>query len=108
GAPIEAAPQVRTQNRKLVFTAALASVVITAIESTIVSTSMPTVVAQPGGFDLLSWVFPAYLLPQAITVPIYGRLSDLYGRKPILLTGVGIFAAGSLLCGFWPSRFGRV
>ncbi|HLI21843.1 MAG TPA: MFS transporter, partial [Stellaceae bacterium] len=103
-----AAPQVRTQNRKLVFTAALASVVITAIESTIVSTSMPTVVAQLGGFDLLSWVFTAYLLTQAITVPIYGRLSDLYGRKPILLTGVGFFAVGSLLCGFAPSMFALV
>ena len=103
-----AAPQVRTQNRKLVFIAALASVVITAIESTIVSTSMPTVVAQLGGFDLLSWVFTAYLLTQAITVPIYGRLADIYGRKPILLTGVGFFAIGSLLCGFAPSMFALV
>jgi EmrB/QacA subfamily drug resistance transporter len=102
-AQIESAPQVRTQNRKLVFVAALASVVITAIESTIVSTSMPTVVASLGGFDLLSWVFTAYLLTQAITVPIYGRLSDLYGRKPILLTGVGFFAIGSTLCGFAPT-----
>ena len=104
-APIESTPQVRTQNRKLVFIAALASVVITAIESTIVSTSMPTVVASLGGFDLLSWVFTAYLLTQAITVPIYGRLSDLYGRKPILLTGVAFFAVGSLLCGFAPTMF---
>jgi MFS family permease len=103
-----AAPQVRTQNRKLVFIAALASVIITAIESTIVSTSMPTVVAELGGFDLLSWVFTAYLLTQCITVPIYGRLSDLYGRKPILLTGVGIFALGSVLCGFAPSMFALV
>lgn len=99
------APQVRTQNRKLVFIAALASVVITAIESTIVSTSMPTVVGELGGFDLLSWVFTAYLLTQAITVPIYGRLSDLYGRKPILLTGVAVFAIGSMLCGFASSMF---
>lgn len=100
-----AGPGVRTQNRKLVFIAALASVVITAIESTIVSTSMPTIVATLGGFDLLSWVFTAYLLTQAITVPIYGRLSDLYGRKPILLIGVAIFVIGSTLCGFAGSMF---
>jgi MFS family permease len=105
---IDAVPQVRTQNRALVFIAALASVFITAIESTIVSTSMPTIVATLGGFDLLSWVFTSYLLTQVVTVPIYGRLSDLYGRKPILLIGVALFVAGSILCGFAPSMFALV
>ena len=88
------------QNRILIFIAALASVFITAIESTIVATAMPTIVASLGGFDLLGWVFTSYLLTQVITIPIYGRLSDLYGRKPILLIGVGLFLAGSVLCGF--------
>ncbi|HEY3917200.1 MAG TPA: MFS transporter [Stellaceae bacterium] len=95
-----AAPAIGTQNRVLVFIAALASVFITAIESTIVSTAMPTIVASLGGFDLLSWVFTSYLLTQVVTVPIYGRLSDLYGRKPILLIGAGLFLIGSVLCGF--------
>ena len=88
------------ESRVLIFIAALASVFITAIESTIVATAMPTIVAQLGSFELLSWVFTAYLLTQAVTTPIYGRLSDLYGRKPILLFGVALFLIGSALCGF--------
>jgi len=96
---VEAA-DVGTQNRILIFIAALASVFITAIESTIVATAMPTIVAALGGFDLLGWVFTSYLLTQVVTIPIYGRLSDLYGRKPILLIGVGFFILGSILCGF--------
>lgn len=87
-------------SRVLIFIAALASVFITAIESTIVATAMPTIVAALGGFDLLSWVFTAYLLTQAVTTPIYGRLADLYGRKPFLLLGIALFLAGSILCGF--------
>lgn len=93
-------PKIGAQNRRLIFIAALASVFITAIESTIVSTAMPTIVASLGGFSLLSWVFTSYLLTQVVTVPIYGRLSDLYGRKPILLIGAGLFIVGSVLCGF--------
>jgi EmrB/QacA subfamily drug resistance transporter len=90
----------RAPNRVLIFIAALASVFVTAIESTIVATAMPTIVGELGDFALLSWVFTAYLLTQVVTIPIYGRLSDLYGRKPILLIGVGLFLAGSILCGF--------
>jgi EmrB/QacA subfamily drug resistance transporter len=86
--------------RVWIFTAALASVFMTAIEGTIVATAMPTIVAALGGFELLSWVFTAYLLTQAVTIPIYGRLADFYGRKPILLLGIGLFLAGSVLCGF--------
>src|SRR5580698_5513138 len=91
---IDAEPEIGTQNRTLIFIAALASVFITAIESTIVATAMPTIVATLGGFGLLGWVFTSYLLTQVVTIPIYGRLSDLYGRKPILLIGVGLFLLG--------------
>lgn len=93
------ASEPRAENRTLIFIAALASVFITAIESTIVATAMPTIVASLGHFQLLSWVFTAYLLTQAVTIPIYGRLSDLYGRKPILLLGIALFLIGSVLCG---------
>jgi EmrB/QacA subfamily drug resistance transporter len=93
------APGIASANRVLIFVAALASVFITAIESTIVATAMPTIVGVLGDFDLLSWVFTVYLLTQAVTTPIYGRLSDLYGRKPILLLGVALFLLGSALCG---------
>ena len=87
------------QRRGLIFIAALSSVFITSVESTIVSTSMPTIVRELGGFDLLSWVFTAYLLTQAVSIPIHGRFADLYGRKPVLLTGLALFLTGSILCG---------
>src|SRR5579871_5941368 len=90
---------IATESRVLIFIAALASVFITAIESTIIATAMPTIVSALGGFELLSWVFTVYLLTQAVTTPIYGRLADLYGRKPILLFGLALFLLGSALCG---------
>ncbi|HEY1503555.1 MAG TPA: MFS transporter [Stellaceae bacterium] len=94
-----AAPTIAPERRVLIFIAALASAFITQIESTIVATAMPTIVGEIGGFELLSWVFTVYLLTQAVTTPIYGRLADLYGRKPILLFGIALFLLGSLLCG---------
>jgi len=99
-APAMAAPTIAPERRVLIFIAALASAFITQIESTIVATAMPTIVGEIGGFQLLSWVFTVYLLTQAVTTPIYGRLSDLYGRKPLLLFGIGLFIASSILCGF--------
>ncbi|MCA1029873.1 MFS transporter [Bacillus timonensis] len=73
---------------------------VAAIESTIVSTAMPAIVGDLGGFSLYSWVFSAYLLMNAVTVLIYGKLSDLFGRKPILTFGLIVFLIGSILCGF--------
>lgn len=87
-------------SRPWVFVAAAATIFMAAIEGTIVATAMPTIVGELGGFELFSWVFTAYLLTQAITIPIYGRLADLYGRKRMLLIGIGIFLIGSVLCGF--------
>jgi len=71
-----------------------------AVENTIVGTAMPSIVGSLGDFHLFSWVFVAYLLFQAVSVPIYGRLSDLYGRKKVFFAGAGIFLLGSTLCGF--------
>jgi EmrB/QacA subfamily drug resistance transporter len=73
---------------------------VSAIEVTIVATAMPTIVGSLGDFDLFSWVFTAYLLTQGVTVPIYGRLCDFYGRKRVLYIGLVFFVLGSLLCGF--------
>ena len=70
------------------------------VEATIVATAMPTIVADLGGLRLFSWVFGAYFLTQAVTIPIYGRLADLFGRKALLIASIGIFLAGSILCGF--------
>jgi len=71
---------------------------LAAVDSTIVATAVPQIVADLGGFSLFPWIFSIYLLTQAVTVPIYGRLSDIFGRKPVLLVGIGGFLAGSALC----------
>ncbi|MBO0845183.1 MAG: MFS transporter [Nocardioides sp.] len=76
------------------------SIGLVAIDSTILATAVPSVVADLGGFTSFPWLFSIYLLAQAISVPLYGKLADLYGRKPLMLLGVGLFVAGSLLCGF--------
>src|ERR1700681_85986 len=77
----------------------MGGIFIAAIEGTIVATAMPTIVGRLGGFDLFSWVFTSYLLTQAVTIPIYGRLADLYGRKLVLFVGIALFLVGSVLCG---------
>src|SRR5699024_952704 len=71
-----------------------------AIEGTIVATAMPSIVGDLGGFSLYSWVFSSFLLMNAVTTMIFGKLSDLFGRKPIFMIGVFIFLIGSMLCGF--------
>jgi EmrB/QacA subfamily drug resistance transporter len=76
------------------------SIGLVAIDSTILATAVPAVVADLGGFTSFPWLFSVYLLAQAISVPLFGKLADLYGRKPLMLLGVGLFLAGSLLCGF--------
>ncbi|MBW3570838.1 MAG: MFS transporter [Gemmatimonadetes bacterium] len=73
---------------------------MSAIEVTIVATAMPSISAELGGFQLYSWVFSSYLLVQAVTIPMFGKLSDLVGRKPVFIGGVVVFLAGSILCGF--------
>src|ERR1700692_197400 len=87
-------------SRPLVIGSVMASMVMVAIEATIVSTAMPQIVAQLGGLQLYSWVFSAFLLTQTATTVVFGKLSDLLGRKKVMLSGIAIFLFGSLLCGF--------
>ncbi|KKI43012.1 EmrB/QacA family drug resistance transporter [Obesumbacterium proteus] len=87
-------------HRGIVLTACMLATFMAAIEVTIVSTAMPTIIGDLGGFSLLGWVFAAYLLTQAISIPIYGRLADLYGRKRMFYIGASLFLLGSVLCGF--------
>ncbi|MCA0987881.1 MDR family MFS transporter [Guptibacillus algicola] len=87
-------------NRPLVLTAIVIGMFMAAIEGTIVSTAMPGIVSDLGGFSKFSWVFSSYLLMSAITVLLFGKLSDLFGRKPIYTFGVVVFLLGSVLCGF--------
>ncbi|HEX6134906.1 MAG TPA: MDR family MFS transporter [Longimicrobiales bacterium] len=89
----------RSTHRPLVLTALVVAMFLAAIEGTIVATAMPSIASRLGGFSLYSWVFSSYLLMQAVTTPIFGKLADLYGRKPVFIAGVTIFLAGSLLCG---------
>ncbi len=70
-----------------------------AVESTIVATIIPTIVSDLGGFSLFTWVFTVYLLTQAVIIPVYGRLADQYGRKPVFFAGTAIFLLGTMLCG---------
>jgi EmrB/QacA subfamily drug resistance transporter len=73
---------------------------LAAVDSTIVATAIPQIVGDLGGFAKFPWLFSIYLLAQAVLVPIYGRLADVFGRKPVLLAGIGVFLVGSVLCGF--------
>jgi EmrB/QacA subfamily drug resistance transporter len=72
---------------------------LAALEATVVGAAMPTVIASLGGLDQYSWVFSAYLLASTVTVPVWGRLSDLYGRRPLYLVGTVLFLIGSALSG---------
>jgi EmrB/QacA subfamily drug resistance transporter len=79
--------------------AVMAGMFMIAIEATIVSTAMPQIAAQLGDLQYYSWVFSAFLLAQTATTVVFGKLADLYGRKPVLLAGIAIFLVGSVLCG---------
>jgi EmrB/QacA subfamily drug resistance transporter len=78
--------------------ACAAAIFMVSVESSIVATAMPSIVAGVGGFDYISWVFAAYLLSQAVAIPIYGRLADLWGRKWLLIASTGLFLVGTILC----------
>lgn len=86
-------------HQRNIVTALLIATFLSAIEVTIVSTAMPVIVDQLGGMELISWVYAVYLLASAVMTPIFGKLSDLYGRKVVFMTGVSIFLIGSMLCG---------
>src|SRR5687768_2306325 len=77
----------------------MCAIALSALDATIVSTALPTIVGNLGGLSLFSWVFSIYLLASTVTVPLYGKLADLYGRKPVLLFGCTVFLLGSVFCG---------
>lgn len=86
-------------HRPLTLAALLLCLFLAALEMTVVSTAMPTVVGDLGGIHLYAWVFTGYLLASTVMVPIFGKLADLYGRKPILLFGCAVFLLASVGCG---------
>ncbi|WP_436534657.1 MFS transporter [Actinoplanes sp. HUAS TT8] len=85
--------------RGAVLVAVMLCTGLVAIDANIIATAVPSIVKDLGGFTEFPWLFSIYLLAQAVSVPIYGKLNDLFGRKPVILFGVGLFLAGSILCG---------
>jgi EmrB/QacA subfamily drug resistance transporter len=81
------------------------SLFMSALEVTVVSTAMPTAIGDLGGIHLYSWVFAIYMLTATVTGPIYGKLADLYGRKPVFLFGAVLFFVGSMACGYSQTMF---
>src|SRR5690625_2063538 len=78
-------------HRPFILVSVMLAMFLSAIEATIVATAMPTIVADLGGFSLYSWVFSIYLLTSAATILIFGKLADIYGRKPIFVVGFYCF-----------------
>jgi EmrB/QacA subfamily drug resistance transporter len=75
------------------------STALVALDATIIATAVPSIVRDLGGFSQFPWLFSIYLLTQAVTVPLYGKLADVVGRRPVLFFGIAVFLAGSVLCG---------
>ena len=86
--------------RPWVLATIMASMSMIAIEATIVATAMPQIAGQLGDLHLYAWVFSSFLLTQTATTVVFGRMADIYGRKPVLLFGIAVFMAGTVLCGF--------
>ncbi len=83
----------------LITLGVMMSLFMASMESTVIATAMPTIVAELGGLESYSWVFAIYMLTSTTVGPIFGKLSDIYGRRPIYMIAIGIFLVGSLLCG---------
>ncbi|MFF0594440.1 MFS transporter [Streptomyces antibioticus] len=84
--------------RGAVVAALMLAMALAALDSTIVATAVPQIVGDLGGFSVFSWLFSGYLLAVTVTLPVYGKLSDTFGRKPVLVVGAALFLLGSLLC----------
>jgi len=88
-------PDAKATNRRATVFALLASIAMSALEATVVGTAMPTVIADLGGIDRYGWVGAAYMLASTVSMPLYGKLADLYGRRPTLIVGIVLFSLGS-------------
>ncbi|MEH7483916.1 MDR family MFS transporter [Neobacillus drentensis] len=87
------------KKNRYVFWGLVISTLISALDANIMQTASPTIVKQLGGMELFAWIFVVYMLASTVTVPLYGKLSDMYGRKKLLIIAVSIFTLGSILCG---------
>src|SRR6185503_3005748 len=98
-AAVEAVEPVNIRVVIPVVASVMLGILLAALDQTIVGTAMPKVVADLGGLSHYAWVFTAYMLTSTVTVPIYGKLSDIYGRRWFFIGGMAIFLAGSALSG---------
>ncbi|MEV0023054.1 MFS transporter [Streptomyces atroolivaceus] len=98
GTPAGKAAPDTARGRRPVVAALMLGMGLAAIDGTIVATAVPQIVGDLGGFAVFSWLFSGYLLAVTVTLPVYGKLSDTFGRKPVLVAGIILFLAGSLLC----------
>jgi len=87
------------RTKSLILLGTMLGLFLSALDQTIVATALPRIVRELNGLSLYAWATTAYLLTSTATVPIYGKLSDLYGRRPILTFGIVVFLLGSVLCG---------
>ncbi len=94
----ESSQHVTARRRGAVVAALMLAMALAALDATIVSTAVPQIVGDLGGFSVFSWLFSGYLLAVTVTLPVYGKLSDTFGRKPVLVAGTVVFLLGSLLC----------
>lgn len=87
----------------IVLTGTLLGMLLASVNQTLAATALPKIVGELGGLGHYSWVFSAYVLGATITIPLYGKLSDLYGRRPLFLAAISLFSAGSIVAGLAPS-----
>lgn len=97
-----------TREQMLVTSGLMAAIAVAALDSTVVGTAMPTIIGQLGGLTEYAWVFSAYLLASTTTVPLYSRLADIHGRRPVFLFGLALFVAGSALSGLSTSMLALI
>ena len=97
--PVQTTNRIVGARRWWALAAVMLSMFFSALDQTVVAAAMPVIVSELRGFSLYAWVFSAYMMASAITVPIYGKLSDVYGRKPFYIFGLATFMLGSMLCG---------
>jgi len=99
GAQVRTTNRIEGSQRWWVLTAVLVTMFFSSLDQTVVSTAMPVIISQLKGFAMYAWVFTAYMMTSAVTVPIYGKLSDVYGRKPFYIFGLAVFMVGSAISG---------
>ena len=91
--------------KRLIIVGAMLGMFMAALEQSVVSPAMPQIVSDLGGLELYPWLVQAFIMAQVVTIPIAGTLSDMFGRKPVLLSGLFVFLVGSALCGFTPGIY---